>query len=69
MALVVKNPPAKAGDTRIGLSPSVGKIPWRGKWQPTPEFLPRRSCGQRSLVGYSPWGSKELGMTEYVSTV
>ena len=26
------------------------------KWQPTPIFLPRKSNGQRSLVGYSPWG-------------
>ena len=34
------------------------------KWQPTPELLPRESHGQRSLVGYSPWGRKELDMTE-----
>ena len=27
---------------------------WRRKWQPTPLFLPRESCGQRSLGGYSP---------------
>ena len=25
---------------------------WRGKWQPTPVFLPGESQGQRSLVGY-----------------
>ena len=31
----------------------VGRIPWRRKWQPTPVFLPGRSCGQKSLVGYS----------------
>ena len=30
----------------------------------TPVFLPRESYGQRSLVGYSPWGRKELEMTE-----
>ena len=30
----------------------------RRKWQPTPVFLPGKSHGQRSLVGYSPWGSK-----------
>ena len=42
----------------------VWKIPWRRKWQPTPVFLPGKSCGQRSLVGYSPWGHKELDMTE-----
>ena len=38
--------------------PWVGKIPWRRKWQPTPIFLPEKSHGQRSLVGYSPWGRK-----------
>ena len=35
---------------------------WRRKWQPTPVFLPGKSHGQRSLAGYSPWGSKELDM-------
>ena len=42
----------------------VGKVPWRRKWQPTPAFLPGESHGQRSLVGYSPWGSEEPDMTE-----
>ena len=42
----------------------VRKIPWRRKWQPTPVFLPRESHGQRSLVGYSPWGRKESDVTE-----
>ena len=37
----------------------VGKIPWRRVWQPTPVFLLGESHGQRSLVGYSPWGRKE----------
>ena len=27
-------------------------------------ILPGKSHGQRSLVGYSPWGSKELDLTE-----
>ena len=49
---------------RRGFSPWVGKIPWRGKWQPTPVFLPGKSHGQRSLVGYSPWGCKESNTTE-----
>ena len=31
-------------------------------------FLPGESHGQRSLVGYSPWGCKELDMTERWST-
>ena len=38
--------------------PWVRKIPWRRDWQPTPVFLPRESHGQRSLVGYSPWGCR-----------
>ena len=36
---------------------------WRRKWQPTPVFLPGESCGQGSLVGYGPWGLKELDRT------
>ena len=42
----------------------VGKISWRRKWQPTPVFLPGESHGQRSLVGYDPWGCKALDTTE-----
>ena len=34
------------------------------KWQPTPVLLPGESHGRRSLMGCSPWGRKELGMTE-----
>ena len=49
---------------RPGFDPWVGKIPWRRKWQPTPVFLPGESHGQRSLVGYSPQGLKELDTTE-----
>ena len=44
---------------RCGFDPWVGKIPWRRTWQPIPVFLPGESHGQRSLVGYSPWGRKE----------
>ena len=44
-----------------GFGPQVWKLPWRGKWQPTPAFLPGKSYGQRSLVGYSPWGLKRVG--------
>ena len=46
----------------------VVKIPWRRTWQPTPVFLPGESHGQRSLANYSPWGHKELDMTERLST-
>ena len=46
-------------------------LPWRRAWQPTPVFLPGEVHGQRSLVGYSPWGRKELdraGPLMYMST-
>ena len=56
---VVKNLPANPGDiTDTGL-----KIPWNRKWHPTPVFLPGKFHGQRSLMGYSPWGHKQLDMT------
>ena len=64
MVLVVKNLPANAGDMRCRFDLWVGKIPWRKEWQPTLEFLPGESHGQRSLVGYSLWGHKESDMTE-----
>ena len=49
---------------RPGFDLWVGKIPCRRKWQSTPELLPGKSHGQRSLVGYSPWGHKESDTTE-----
>ena len=52
----------------MGVNPWVGKIPWRRAQQPTPVFLPGESLGQRSLPGRSPWGRKELDMTERLST-
>ena len=49
---------------RPGFDPWVGKMPRRRAWQPTPVLLPGESHGQRSLVGYSPWGHKESDTTE-----
>ena len=46
----------------------VGKIPWSRKWQPTPVFLLGKFHVQRSLASYSPWGHKELDMTEHACT-
>jgi len=45
----------------------AGKISWASKWQPTSVFLPRKFYGQRGQAGYSPWGCKELDMTEHVN--
>ena len=50
----------KESTCNAGFNSWVRKIPWRKKWQPTPVFLPGKSHGQRSLVGYSPWDRKEL---------
>ena len=49
---------------RPGFDPWVEKIPWRRPWKSSPGFLPGKSHGQRSLVGYGPWGHKESDMTE-----
>ena len=50
--------------SRPGFEPWVGKIPWRRKWKPTPVFLPGKSYGPWSLVGYHSWGRKESDTTE-----
>ena len=60
---VVKNPPASAGHPG-----DAGAILGLGKWQPTSVFLPGKSHGQKSRVGYSPRGCKESGTTEQQST-
>ena len=49
---------------RPGFDPWVREIPWRRKWQSTSVLFPGKSHGQRSLVGYGPWGSKESDTTE-----
>ena len=54
---------------RRGFDPWVRTIPWSRKWQPAPVFLSGEFHGQRSLVGYSPWGHKESDMTEHAHTL
>ena len=60
---VVRNPPASVGDQETRFNPWVRKILWRREWLPMAVFLPGKSPGQRSLVGY-----KELDMTEQKGT-
>ena len=55
------------GNMGHGFDLWVRKSPWRRKWQPTSVFLPGKSHGQSSLVGYNPWGCKESGMAEGLS--
>ena len=61
VAQSVKNLPASAGD--MGSIPGSGRSPWSRKWQPIPVFLPGKFHEQRSMVGCSPWGHKDLGTT------
>ena len=56
VAQLVKN---RLQSRRPGLHPWVGKIPWRRERLPTPVFWPGELHGL-----YSPWGCKELDMTE-----
>ena len=60
------SPVACWAPTNLGRSPFsvISFCLWRRKWQPTPTFLPRKSHGQRSLVGYSPWSHKESDTPE-----
>ena len=53
----------------LGSIPGSGRFPWRIKWQPTALFLPGECHGQKSLVGYSPWGCKESDTTEHTHAV
>ena len=49
--------------------PQIRKIPLEkgmADYTPTPVYL-GESHGQKSLVGYSPWGCKELDMSERLS--
>ena len=59
---MVKDPPAKQ---EMKVQSLVQEDLWRKKRQPTLMFMPGRSHGQRSLVGYM--GSQELDMTELLN--
>ena len=67
--LVVKHPPANAGDARDGspMTPESGGSPGGGNGNP-----PQHSCLgnplDRSLAGYSPWGHRESDTAEWQST-
>ena len=63
VVLVVKNPPANAGDVRdTGSIPGLGRSPGDVIGNPLQYSCLENPHGQRSLVGYSPWGHKELDM-------
>ena len=62
---VVKNLPANTRDT--GLIPGLRRSSGGGNAIHF-SILAWEIHGQRSLVGYSPWGRKELDMTEHTLT-
>ena len=59
---VAKSLPASAGDT--GSTPG-SRSPGEGNGSPRQYSLPGKACGQRNLVGYSPWLHEELDMAEH----
>ena len=65
MALLVKNPPANAGDLQKMWARSLGWEDLEKEMATVSSiFFPGKSHGQRSLVGYSPQGHKEADTTE-----
>ena len=65
MVLLVKNPPANAGDIRDTSSiPGLGRSPREGHGNPLQYSCLENSHGQRSLAGYDPQGHKESDTTE-----
>ena len=62
---MVKDLPAMQVD--LGLILGLGRSPGEGNSSPLPIFLPGVFCGQKSLVGYSPSGGKELDTTEQLT--
>ena len=66
MAQTVKNLPCSVGD--LGSIPGLGRSAGGGHDNQLQYSSLENRHGQRSLVGYSPWGCKELDMTEWLST-
>ena len=61
VALVVKNLPANAGDTRgVGSIPGLGRSPGGRHDNPFQYSCLENPQRQRGLAGYSPWGHQEL---------
>ena len=76
-AIKSSHPLSTLSPLALSLSKHQGLFQWVGiftsgdqsrKWQPTPVFLPEKSYGQSSLVGYSIWGHKESDITEQLGT-
>ena len=61
-----KESTCNAGD--VGSTPGLGRSPGGGHANPLQFSCLENPHGQRSLVGYSPWGHKESDMTERLSS-
>ena len=61
---MVKTPPVNAGDMRDATRSLGQEDPLEEGLAATPVFLPGEYNGQRSLVGYSPRGRKDIDTTE-----
>ena len=58
---------SNAGD--LGLIPGLGRFPGEGNGNPLQYSCLQKLHGQRSLVGYSPWGRKKSDMTEQLHSL
>ena len=53
----------------LGSIPGLERSPGGGQGNPLQYSYLVNPIGQRSLVGYSPWGGKESGVTEQLTLV
>ena len=65
-SLAGKESACSVGD--LGSIPGLGRFPGGGHGNPLQYSCLENPQGQRSLVGYSPWGHTELDKTEQLST-
>ena len=63
---VTKNPPATQENQEIRVRSVGQEDPLEEKMAIYSSILARKIHGQRSLEGHSPWGCKELDMTEHI---
>ena len=62
-----KGKKSTCNEGNLGLIPGLGRSLRGGNGLPTLVFWPGEFHGQRSLVGYSPWGHKKSDTTEWLS--
>ena len=74
LAITLTNPPGGSDSKEstcnlgeVGSIPGLGQFPREEHGNPLQYFCLETPHGQRSLAGYSPWGHKELGRTEWQS--